>query len=264
MVEPIEYTTVIGVDARHLRQLAVTWPTWQRHKPGLLDSTMLVFYDRGELSPPAIREVIGHPRLRMVPWPPEGVEYARTSADRFGDPQRHKMLAGFVHVPSIYVETPWWLKLDTDVVAAGCRDWIDPRWFDEDPAIVSHPWSFTKPAGAIMELDRWAERNKLLFAQPPLGLAPQEGADRLGHKRVISWCGFFRTEFTSRCAELASWSCGPHQLPLPSQDTFLWYCARRMGLGVVRASMKQRGWQQWHTDHNVRRHAEEAMWRAGS
>lgn len=264
MTEPIEYTTVVGVDERHLRQLVWTWPTWCRHKPGLLDHPMLAFYDRDELTPPVIREVVDHPRLHMVPWPPEGVEYARVGnpGDRFGDPQRHKMLAGFVHVPPLFVETPWWLKLDTDVVAVGCRDWIDPVWFDGDPVMVSHPWSFTKPAGAILELDRWAEAGGLSFAQPPLDLEPREGSDRLGHRRVISWCGFFRTEFSRECSQMASLSCGPFQVPIPSQDTFLWYCAQRMGLGVVRVSMKQqRGWQQWHTEKNVGRYAEEAMWK---
>jgi hypothetical protein len=254
----IDYTLVVGVDQRHLRQLAWTWPTWRRHKPSLLDHPMLAFHDES-VTVDQVRSVVDHPKLATVPWPPEGTIYPGMSGGKWSDPQRYKMLAGFVYVPTKFVMTQYWLKLDTDVVATGQDDWVEERWFDGQPAIVSHPWSFTKPPDQIDVLDRWADRYGLNLPRPSLHISPKPGADRVGHKRVISWCGFFKTSFTARAAALAQFTCGCNLLPVPSQDGFLWYIAQRLGLGVERVQMKRRGWQQWSTDGNVRRYSEEAI-----
>jgi len=52
---------------------------------------------------------------------------------------------------------------------------------------------------------------------------------------------------------------GIFQLPVSSQDGYLWYMATRGGRQVIRANMKSRGWQHWSTWGNVKKHAEEAM-----
>ncbi len=256
-----DYTTVVGVDAKHLRQLALVWPTWRRHKPSLLERPMIAFFDDQEVRDWQVRAVVDHPALRLYPWPGRATKYEGVPGDKWNDPQRHKMLAGFVYVPAAFVDTPYWLKLDVDTVATGQDNWIDPARFEGRPAIVSHPWGFTKPADQMARLDEWVAENEgelpELASHSPLELHPKPGWSRLRHRRIISWCAFFDTMFTRKCSAFAS-ICGTDQLPVPSQDGFLWYCAKRMGEGIVRTNMKL-GWQHWSTMSNIKKHSEEAM-----
>ncbi|MFA6336096.1 MAG: hypothetical protein WCX48_11220 [Bacteroidales bacterium] len=263
----LDYTTVVGVDERHLRQLAMTWPTWRKNKPSLLCHPMIVFIDRDQVTPEEVSLLVDHPNLLIVRWPPPGITFAGREDDKWTNPQRHKMLAGFVHVPAFFVKTPWWLKLDCDVIATGKDDWIDERWFEGNPAIVSQPWNFTKPPGQMLQLDEWIEVNSLAFPDasnlafpiPPLNMIPKPGADRIGHKRIISNVAFFNTDFTRKCSTFCTSTCGLCQIPVPSQDGTMWYLAKRMGRGIVRVQMKSLGWQVWSTEANIRKYSEEAM-----
>jgi len=259
----MKFTTVLGVDGHHLKQLALTWPTWIRHKPMLLDHPLLVFFDREQVSPNDIREVIEHDDWLCVPWPVKGVKYEGDPGDKWTDPQRCKMLSGFIHVASSFVETEYWLKIDTDVVATGCNDWMDESWFLNNPAIISHKWTFTKPANQMELLDHWVWNNENnlpeLRVRAPLQLHPKEGSDRLGHRRIISFAGLFNTGFTEQVAKMCNDTCGPFKMPVPSQDGLMWYCATRLGWGIERVSMKSLGFQQWHNYRNIERNAKEAM-----
>lgn len=265
----MDYTLVVGVDKRHLEQLALTWPTWMRNKPSLRTVPMVLFYDPEQVGQGDIANAIEWPRpnLRLVAWG-AGKDYGGDPSTKFFHPQRYKMLSGFVHVPAKFVETRYWLKLDTDVVAINppkgetYDNWIDPTWFRGIPAIVAHGWGFTKPANQMVVLDEWVKTNEIklpeLASRPPLNLSPEEGSDRLSHKRIISWCGFFNTRFTRSCSEIAERVCGNGKLPVPSQDGYLWYCAARQELPIVTTFMKKT-WQQWSTSYNVARYAKEAM-----
>jgi len=258
------YTLVVGVDAYHLWQLSLVWPTWKRHKPSLLDHPMIVFHDSEQVRANQVREVVDHPNLRIVPWPLKGLDYGGSGTSKWDDPQRAKMLSGFVYVPALFANTPYWLKVDTDVVATGRDDWIDPNWFLSFPAIVSHSWSFTKPADQMIKLDQWVEKHKNQLPKevvnhPPLNLRPKEGCDRLSHKRINSWCGFFDTQWTFDVARMTKKNGGRYELPVPSQDGFLWYMATRMGREVVRTTMKSRGWAHWHTMGNIEKSVKEVM-----
>lgn len=256
-----EFTLVVGVDSKHLEQLALTWPTWMRHKPSLRRSPMLVFRDYEQVTEEEVRSVVDHTNLEVYAWPMGGASYTGgLSNSKWTNSQRYKMLAGFEYVPAMFVRTQYFLKIDTDVVAVGNDNWIDESWFENNPAIVSHAWTFTKPPDQILKLDEWASQlPEGTFLSPPLNLAPVEGATRLGHKRIISWCGFFETRFTQICARLCSEYCGMYQLPVPSQDGVMWYVATRLGRTIRRVSMKSRGWEQWSTAHNVRQAVELAM-----
>jgi len=253
-----DYSLVIGVDAKHLRQLEWVWPTWAKRKPSLLKRPIIVFHDHEQVSAEDVQRVVQVPHLEVVRWPPPGVRYVGGEGKWFGE-QRHKMLAGFVHVAARMVLTRYWLKLDTDVVATGMDDWADPFWFEADPAIVSHRWTFTKPPDQMMALDRWADTHRVEFPHGPLNLVPEPGSDRLSHRRIISWCAFFRTDFTKRCSEVAARTCGEGQMPVPSQDGFMWYCAKRSGHHIVTANMRDRGWSQWSTERNIKEHAREVL-----
>ncbi|GAG84583.1 unnamed protein product [marine sediment metagenome] len=253
-----DYTLVCGVDAKHIRQLAWVWPTWKLKKPSLLEHPMIVFYDWKQVKGEEITAVVDHPDLSLVPWPPEGVVHDRTTEDKWGDPQRYKMLAGFVYVPAEHVKTEYWLKLDVDTVATGQDDWIDEKWFENDPAIVAQSWGFTKPPDQMQVLDKWARTVLYLRCSKSLNLIPKEGSNRLGHKRIISWCGFFNTEFSKECKYYAL-SVGYGYLPVPSQDGFMWFMAKRLGYDIVRTQMKSLGWEHWGTEYNIRQAVERVL-----
>jgi hypothetical protein len=257
-----EFTTVLGVDLKHLAQLQYTYPTWVKHKPQIEENPMVIFYDLWQTNDETVRRVIPHPNLKTFGWPacdPQMYEPTEPLS-KWNAPQRYKMLAGFVHVPKLTVETPYWLKIDTDTIAAGEPDWIDPGWFENDPAIVSHPWGFTKPANQMMLLDKWVEENpgltELVMCKP-LDLKPKTGASRVSHKRIISWCGFFETKFTSDVSDWCNATAGAWRMPVRSQDGIHWYCAKRLGRKIVRANMKDRGWEHWSTMKNITRRFQE-------
>lgn len=244
-----DYTLVCGVDRKHLQQLAMVWPTWRLHKPSLFVYPMIVFRDEKQVSCDEIREVIDHPNLSIYSWPMGGVEYHGTPyGDKWDEPQRKKMIAGFVHIAATFVRTPYWLKVDTDTVASGENNWIDESWFADTPAIIAHGWSFTKPANQMVLLDEWVDKNKdnpvmePLSESEPLNIIPKPGWSRVRHSRIISWCAFFNTQFTKLCAAFANATCGAFRLPVYSQDGFMWYCAKRLGRPIAKPNMKSRGW----------------------
>jgi hypothetical protein len=184
--------------------------------------------------------------------------------DKWSNPQRYMMLSGFVHVPALcQIETPYWLKLDLDAVATGHDDWVDPSWFKDNPAIVSQPWGYTKPADQMLKLDQWvdryAEHLPILANQPPLNLVPKEGSSLVKHPRIISWCGFFSTGFTSLCSAMASTTCGRGRLPVPSQDGFMFYAAKRAGLPIHIAQMKSRGFEHHNGNAAVKAAVERSL-----
>lgn len=256
------FTIVLGVDAGHLKKLSLVLPTWAKHKPSLLKVPWVVFYDRDQINPLELNDIFrgwypGVVNLSLVPWPPQDVTYSSDeSIGRFGNSQRYKMLSGFVHIPAQFVTTKYWLKIDLDVVATGHDDWIDPAWFEGGPAIVSPSWPYSKPPFQMMILDQWVARNKNdlgCWAEfPDLDLIPLPGSSILRHKRIISWCAFFLTEFTRRCSESAEKTCGKGLLPVKSQDGFIWYLAKRSNQGIVTPNMKRLGWEHFSSERSIR------------
>jgi len=258
-----DFTVVVGVDAKHLQQLSWTLPTWKLHKPDLFKRPWLVFYDCDSLNRAAVRSVVKVPDLNVVPWPPLRTEYNGDGGSKWTNPQRNKMLTGYVFVPAMQVLTPYWLKVDTDAIAMGQNCWIEDDWFEGEPAFIGPRWSFTKPPDQMVFLDQWVEkhRDKLRpwSLHPPLNLRPKPGASRLNHKRTVSWCAFFKTDFTRKCAVGASAVCGPCQMPVPSQDGFLWYMATRGWFGVKAIQVKRLGWKIRSTQRGIKEAVAEAM-----
>lgn len=258
-----DYTLVVAVDGKHLEQFKHTWPTWRKNKPSLLKHPMLVIYDGKQVTDQQVVDVIKHPNsIMLIDWSRHCARDYGNGTDKWYNPARYRMLSAFVHVPGHIVQTPYWLKMDTDAIASGMDDWIDPEWFESEPAIVCSPWGFTRPPDQMDLLDQWVKENpKLLELNrcAPLELHPKSGDDRVCHARIGSWCGFFRTDFTKYCSDWAVNTCGLGLLPVPSQDGYLWYCAKRLGLGIVRPKMKKRGWYIFSTMENVKKCSDEAL-----
>ena len=229
----LDFTTVVGIDEEHLAELKLTWPTWQRHRPEILSHPLLLICD-GVASRSSWRHrltFLEHPDARIVTW---------NLADAS---QREKMLNGLVFAPARDLETPWYLKLDTDTVATASAAWVDAEWFLPDecgrlPCFVASPWGYTKPCDAIERLDAWGDAQPSLASYPRLNIHPLPGAGHVAHPRIISWCFFGQTVSLRDAAALCQ-----GRLPVPSQDTFLWYIAKRRGDYFRRVPMKRYGWE---------------------
>jgi hypothetical protein len=228
----LEFTTVVAIDESHIEELRFTWPTWERYRPEILDRPLLLICDgvrsrewwQNSLS------FLPHGLSNVITWNPSTPS------------QREKMLSGLVLAPARHLETPWYLKLDTDTVALSRVAWIDDEWFQPDdhgrqPAFVTSPWCYIKPANAIERLDEWGDSIPELRSYPRLNIRAQPGAQLVKHPRIISWCFFGRTASLQQAAAM----CGD-RLPVPSHDTFLWYVAKRRGDFFRRVRMKQYGW----------------------
>lgn len=228
-----DITLVLGVDGAHREQLRWTWPTWQRFKPELCEMPCVVFYDQGQLRPADLDFLRSHPNLRTVPWDLPNAWH-----------QREKMLTGFIHVPAREVATPWYLKLDTDVVATGAGEWIMPEWFMPDeagelPVFISSKWGYSKPRFVMDLLDHWGDRIPALRDKPRLDIPYSSTDDKVRHSRVASWLFFGSTDWTR---EVAAFTTADGRLPYPSQDSFMFYCAARLRRRYVRVRM---GAYQW-------------------
>jgi len=257
-----EYTVVVGVDLNHLDQFTFVVYHWYfKRQQSLFNKPWVIFYHG--INPVTIHKIMpSSVDYRLVYWPGDigDDQYPDDpNLGRFGLSQRYRMLSGFVHVPAQHVKTPYWLKLDLDVLPKpNSEDWIDPNWFDNSPAIIAHRWGYTKPANQMMVLDKWVEDNKVipLIEHPALNMQPSPGASSLPHARIISWCGFFNTEFTYWAATAANSYCGNGKLPVPSQDGYLWYCAERQKLRILRVNMKN-SWEHCSTLAAMKRYIDE-------
>lgn len=227
------FTTMVGVDNEHAEELEISWPTWQRFRPEILENPMLLICD-GKYSAQYWRKrlsFVDHKQLSIELW----------SSPR--ESQRAKMLAGLTYGPCKWVSTDWYLKLDTDVIAVEHADWINRNWFLPNEAgitsaFIAPPWRYTKPANSLEELDKWANQISYFDGTAPLNLAVENGQKSIAYPRIISWCFFGNTHWTREIAALA-----PQGLPVDSHDTFLWYCAHRLRHRFTRFRMKKLGWR---------------------
>ena len=91
-------------------------------------------------------------------------------------------------------------------------------------------------------MDRWAAAHPSLAGRM-LPIVPRlPGAESASHDRITSWCFFGQTDWCRRIGAIAG-----VRLPIPSHDTYVWYCAAVLGANYRRINMKRFGW-----DHMTR------------
>jgi hypothetical protein len=231
-------TLIVGLDGPHLKELRRTWPTWRQFKPDILQMPTVVFFDPTQVDPREASFLNEHPLIRWIPW---RLEAARN--------QREKMISGFFHIAAREVSTPWYLKLDTDTVATGPGNWLQDQWFEKDasgklPVFIAPRWSYTKPRYALDVLDDWADGVPELARFPRLNIGYNSNSRRVRSKRIISWFFLGQTDWTKG---LLPWLDPGGRLPVPSHDTFLYYCAARRKERVIRLKMEATGFAHWRS-----------------
>jgi hypothetical protein len=156
------------------------------------------------------------------------------------------MLTALTVMPGKYVKTPWYLKIDTDCIATDNQKWFDESWLEKDYVFITNPWGTTKPANAIQLLDNWAVEK--FPGITPLNLPFDPTADKIHHKRIISWLFLCKTSWSAVVAEYFNHD-GIYILPSisdkeykVSQDTILWYLAELQGFKYKVFNFKRKGW----------------------
>lgn len=230
-----EWTNIIGVDAKHIAELAVSLPTWRRFYPEIFEgrrrTLLLVHAEAARDAEWAVAACGGAERCVVLPVMPQN-----------GWTHRELMLTALVFAP-LHVRTEYFLKIDTDAIAVSREEgWACECWFARKPVYVAPPWGYTKPGTFLEVLDRWSDEQPDLFGLPKP--ARQSGERVASHRRCISWLYFGRTDWH---AALAARFCRPlaadDRLPVPSQDTITSYMANLMGEHVAYRQMKHWGWR---------------------
>lgn len=228
----MEFTLVSAVTPDYLPKLRLTYQTWARKKQ--FRGRELIIFCSGFNNPLEEIDLGGQDfKLRVIPW--EMKEYHT---------KRELILSSFVLGSAVAVSSPYWVKLDCDVVFTSDRDIFGDNDFDYD--LSSQRWGYTKPAYWIDELNKWAE--SLDLPGEPLLLEKNFNLKSIGHKRIISRVCLHKSDFVKECAEIAG-----DRLPIPSHDTYLWYMAERLPHRRWKASnLMKSGWSHRCTTGGVK------------
>lgn len=257
-----DITLVLGVDAKTLPQFDVSHRTWKLHQPKIWSWPWVVFYDglietmpimlqqrkdRGEIPQQA----------KVVPWPQC---IGGNSRKPKYESQREKMLSGFAYVAAEFVETPWWAKIDTDAICHRASEWPNEEWFAPSgelavalgvphnpvsPVVVAPGWNYTKGINFLGRLEEWGDQTYLID-YPRLNIPFDPTHLRVPHRRWCSWNSFYETEWTRWFVGLLEQGgMDPGKLPIPSQDSTMWYAAERQRLFVRTVPMKKFGWNNY-------------------
>uniref|UniRef100_A0A6M3LQK4 Uncharacterized protein n=1 Tax=viral metagenome TaxID=1070528 RepID=A0A6M3LQK4_9ZZZZ len=211
----VDTTIVTACDPKYVSALAQTFPNWRKYKK--IDKyPVIVFVNGMELNDTRL-DFLRLPNVQLIPWSKE------KDLDDVTD-HREEMLSAFVFGPARYVKTEYWLKLDADSYATDDRSFITNEM--KQYAFCGHKWWYSRPAH-IKALDEWAKghwKRKLRKAKPMIEDGRIEGR-RFYHntKRTISFIQLHKTRFTKFCVGLLK----KRRLPVPSQDSFMYFVANR-------------------------------------
>lgn len=233
----MDITIVLAIDNQHLDELLISMPTWIKYK-GFDKYPFLVIYDAAQVHPADDRfEIFKNMNVEYVAWKDPLSAYST---------QREKMLTALTVMPGLHVKTPWYLKIDTDCLATDDQKWFDESWLQKNYVFISNPWGTTKPANAIELLDTWAGKK---LGTAPLNLPYDPAANKIKHKRIISWLFLCKTEWSREVAEYFN-DGGIYKLPSissteyrVSQDTVLWYLAEAQKKRYKVFQFKDKGWK---------------------
>lgn len=244
-------TGVVAIDAKTIRQLELSHLTWHKFHPEMREWPWLVVYDCEQITADTAQQVadtLSRKDGLTLRWPLDGRQY---------ETQREKMLTAFVSAVPFAVETQFWMKLDCDSICVRpCENWIDLDWFTADAhghynAWIASSWPYTKAKGGGGTLIDWCNSMELVGDRiygrnTRLDLLSRLSSTKtkLLHPRMASWFSFYCTQWTRDIATMTAAAYRPHYLPVPSQDTWMWYCAERGRYRrlAVRMLGKRRGW----------------------
>lgn len=210
MGESNNVTIVTACDKKYIEFLKLTYPNWRKYK-NIDRYPVIVFVNGIDLKDPVL-DFLRLPNVQLIEWDMKNV-----------DSQREKMLSAFVLGTAKYVNTKYWLKLDADSFATNNNNFITQEM--KDYSFCGHKWGYSF-VRHIKALDEWAGKHwkRKLRTSPPMFNEKYANGKRYYHpeKRTISFIQLNSTKFTRWCAKLCK-----GRLPVPSQDTYMYYIADR-------------------------------------
>jgi hypothetical protein len=234
-----EATLVLALDADNVDCLAHTWRTWQEFKPWVTQLPRVVVHT-SDVSPESIPIAV------------------RRGADmREVRSERRSLADSALALAAEQTTSRWLLMLDPSAVATRVAPWPAADWFEENagetaPVCVAARWGYTKPADLFSRLDSWGDSQACFHEYPPLNLSVPDGSDRVQHAAISPWCLFVRQDYVLWVRDLLQ-AC-----PIDAEfHTLLWYVATRRKERIVRATMKDYGW-----DHSFAHSTQDVIARA--
>ena len=200
-----DITLVTAVTEEYLPILKLTYKTWDL-KSCLKNAPILIF-SHG-LSSKHDFDFLKPRNYRIVDW--DMPKY---------DSQRELMLSSFVLGSAKYVETPYWMKLDSDSFFHNDNPLFEKEDFDYD--LVAPSWGVSRTE-FIIAMDKWAEVH--CFSGEPFFKDGIPDVVKYKHNRFISYLCLHRSEIVRTSAAMS-----PGRLPIPSHDSYLWYLLYRFG-----------------------------------
>jgi hypothetical protein len=229
-----DVTVVTVVDPKFAPKLKRNIESWMQ-LPGLKQQRFLVFVNGFK----KIRDrdfLKKYPNVKIVEW-----NYSHPSAT-----QREFMLAAFIFGVAKHVKTAYWMKLDADCIPQ--RSWWEwPNYVAQ--SVTSHRWGYTYIKGDNDSSRHWFNRLDDLFSRerPYFERIYEPFETWISHHpknkdklpvRFNSFCHIEKTEFTRKIAVFLERN-HSGKLPIPSQDTIVWYCAQIWSEKVALMNMKR-------------------------
>lgn len=240
-MEPLDETTLIlCVDDEHFDELLFSFQTWKRFKPELVDLPKLIIFDDEMKNKEDFSAAINSCHFGNK------VRTHRFINKQYYDSQRSAMLTSFFEGIA-KIDTMYYLKIDTDCVATNdSKEWLGHLEDKDDYVFVTNPWGYTRPPERLKTLDDWGDVNQWMGQFDRLNLKQISQKDieknKISHARIISWFFLGDTNWTNNLSDLVK--VGNHyELPDPSQDTFMWYCAQRSGAPYKRLRFNKYGFR---------------------
>jgi lipopolysaccharide biosynthesis glycosyltransferase len=207
-----ETTIVTACDPHYVEILKHTYPNWVKYKK--VDKyPVIVFVNGIDIETDPRLDFLRQDNVTMIPWSMDNV-----------DSHREEMLSAFVFGASEHVKTDYWMKLDADSYATDDKPLITEKMKQYN--FCGHKWGYSRP-NHIEGLDEWAKnhwKGALKKASPMINEGRIE-KNRFYHneRRTISFVQLHKTKFTNFCVKILK----ERRLPVPSQDTYLFYVASR-------------------------------------
>lgn len=213
-----DVTIVTACDPKYVECLKLTFPTWIKYK-NITKYPMIVYINGFNDNDSRLDFLRKYDNIKLIHWDMHNVNN-----------HREKMLSAFVFGPAKDVKTKYWLKIDCDAYATDDRAILKEEMKDFD--IVGHKWSYTKPFEWINTLNKWSVDKNFNFTHTID--QKQISKHRYYHQRTNSFVQLHSTEFIKEAAQIAG-----DKLPIPSQDTFLWYISCLLNKKVKRYNFKK-------------------------
>ena len=209
-----DLTICCAADPKYMKKFMRHFKLWIQ-TPGLREQHYILLCINADTNDKAYDEIRQYPGVRLIPYHSEA------------ESRREAAFEAFVFGTAMYVDSPYWMKLDGDATPRGEFIWPEYNKY----TVVADRWHYSKVKGEndweskghwLNRLDDWWAKQDVPDRSPMFEKISER---RHKHRRLRSYCWIEKTEFTRQVAAMYG-----GRLPVPSHDTSQWYLATRLGV----------------------------------